>query len=166
MLAEYCPHGEIQKLKQELWGLTMKNSDIAAYTARFGDLVILCPGMVPTESKKIERFIWGLSPQLQGNVIVANPLIFYSARRLAQTLVDHGVRQGFMVPIPEQPKEGAAKRSYGISERGNNHKNPKKKQQKVAVHTVIVPTAVPIPVPTIVSATPTTPSRYAGTFPK
>ena len=54
--------GEIQKLEQELWGLTMKDSDIAAYTAMFTDLAILCQGMVPTESKKVEIFIWGLSP--------------------------------------------------------------------------------------------------------
>ena len=107
---KYCPRGEFQKLEEELWSLTMKNSDIVAYTARFSDLVILCPGMVPTESKKVVRFIWSLSPQIQGNVIDAKPLIFYSAKNLAQTLVNHGVRQGFMVPIPEQPKEGGSKK--------------------------------------------------------
>ena len=35
----------------------MKGSDIVAYTARFIDLGALCVGMVPTEGKKIERYI-------------------------------------------------------------------------------------------------------------
>lgn len=40
----------------------MKGADIEAYTSRVSDLVILCPGMIMPESKKIERYIWGLSP--------------------------------------------------------------------------------------------------------
>ena len=74
MLLEYCPRGEVQKIEQELGGLTIKDSDISAYTAIFSDLAILCPGMVTPESKKVERYIWGPSPQIQGNVIAANPL--------------------------------------------------------------------------------------------
>lgn len=56
MIEEYCPRGEVQKLKQELWNLTMKGTNVIAYTARFSELVALCPNMVPTEGKKIERY--------------------------------------------------------------------------------------------------------------
>ena len=84
----------------------MKDSDIAAYTARFSDITILCPRMVTSECKKVERYIWGLTPPFQRNVITANPLTFDSAKRLAQTLADHGVRQGVMAPIPEPTKRG------------------------------------------------------------
>ena len=52
LLAEYYPRGEIQKLEHELWNLKMKGSDIAAYTSRFDDLALLCPGMVTPETKK------------------------------------------------------------------------------------------------------------------
>ena len=31
LIAEYCPRGEIQKMEQELWDLTVRNSDIDAY---------------------------------------------------------------------------------------------------------------------------------------
>ena len=55
---EYCPRGEVQKLEEELWNLKMKGTDIVAYTARFCDLVAMCPNMIPSESKKIERYIW------------------------------------------------------------------------------------------------------------
>lgn len=57
MLDEYCPRGEVQKLEQELWNLTVKDSNIEAHISRFSDLALLCPGMITSESKKVERFI-------------------------------------------------------------------------------------------------------------
>ena len=69
MLEEYCMRGEIQKLEQELWNLTMAHSDVVPYTDRFTDSATLCPGMVTPKGRKIERYIWGLPPQIQGNVI-------------------------------------------------------------------------------------------------
>ncbi|KAI3700019.1 hypothetical protein L2E82_44632 [Cichorium intybus] len=86
LMKEYCPRGEIQKLEQELWNLTMK------------------------ESMKVERYIWGLSPLIQGNVEAASPATFDSAKRLAQRLVDHGVRQGTMTSKTDQPREKDHKR--------------------------------------------------------
>ena len=62
MIKEYCPRGEIQNLEQELWSLTMMGSNIVEYTARFSELVALCPNMVPTEGKKIKMYTWGLVP--------------------------------------------------------------------------------------------------------
>nr|GEY97540.1 putative reverse transcriptase domain-containing protein [Tanacetum cinerariifolium] len=35
-----------------LWNLQVKEMDISSYTTRFNELVILCPGIVPTERKK------------------------------------------------------------------------------------------------------------------
>lgn len=84
MMEEYCPRGEAQKLEQELWDLTMTNSDIVSYTNRFSDLAALCPGMVIPESMKIETYIWGLSPQIQGNVLPSNPTTYDSSKHLAQ----------------------------------------------------------------------------------
>ena len=55
LLEEYCPRGEVQKLEQEFWNLTMKGSEIQAYTTRFTELAVLCPGMVSPEYKKVER---------------------------------------------------------------------------------------------------------------
>ena len=57
IIKEYWSRGEVQKMEQELWSLTMKGSNIVAYTARFSDLAALCNNMVPTEGKKIERYI-------------------------------------------------------------------------------------------------------------
>lgn len=83
MTREYYPRGEVQKLEEELWSLKMKGSDIVAYTTRFSDLVTLCPNMVPSERQMIERYIWGLLPPFQGNVLASKPATFDSAKELA-----------------------------------------------------------------------------------
>ena len=91
----------------------MKGSNIVAYTARFSDLVALCPGMVPNENKKIERFIWGLVPPFQGNVLASNPTTFDSAKWLAQRLVDHRVLPQVTITtstVPEPTKTNNNKR--------------------------------------------------------
>nr|GEZ80248.1 putative reverse transcriptase domain-containing protein [Tanacetum cinerariifolium] len=52
MTDEFCPPEEIQRMESELWNLRVKEMDISSYTTRFNELVILCPGMVPTKRKK------------------------------------------------------------------------------------------------------------------
>nr|GEY47666.1 hypothetical protein [Tanacetum cinerariifolium] len=52
MTEEFCPLKEIQRMECELWNLRVKEMDISSYTIRFNELVILCPGMVPTKRKK------------------------------------------------------------------------------------------------------------------
>ncbi|GJT18485.1 putative reverse transcriptase domain-containing protein [Tanacetum coccineum] len=56
----YCPRNEIQKMESELWNLTVKNNDLAAYTQRFQELTMICTKMVPKEEDRIEKFIGGL----------------------------------------------------------------------------------------------------------
>ncbi|XP_023746734.1 uncharacterized protein LOC111894877 [Lactuca sativa] len=69
-----------------------------------------------------------------------------------------------MVPIPEKPKEGSSKKKkFWNKRKGQSSQEPSKKQQTVAAHTVIVPAAVPTPVPTTVSVTPATPNRKGHT---
>ncbi|GJU69811.1 putative reverse transcriptase domain-containing protein [Tanacetum coccineum] len=55
MTTEYCPTTEIQRMEQELWTLTLKGDDIEAYSNRFHELVLMCPELVSTEFKKIEK---------------------------------------------------------------------------------------------------------------
>nr|GEY43424.1 hypothetical protein [Tanacetum cinerariifolium] len=55
MTIEYCLATEIQRMKQELWTLTLKGDDIEAYNNRFHELALMCPDLVPTEKKKIKR---------------------------------------------------------------------------------------------------------------
>ncbi|GKA92904.1 reverse transcriptase domain-containing protein [Tanacetum coccineum] len=73
MTEVYCPRNEIQKMESELWNLTVKNNDLAAYTQRFQELTMMCTKMVPKEEDRLEKFIGGLPDNLQGNVIAAEP---------------------------------------------------------------------------------------------
>ncbi|GJS47463.1 hypothetical protein Tco_0597584, partial [Tanacetum coccineum] len=83
---------EIQKLENKLWNLCVKGTDIAGYTRRFQELTLLCPRMVPEENDKIERFIWGLPDNIQGNVTSSKPVRLQDAIRMANGLMDQKVR--------------------------------------------------------------------------
>ncbi|GKF36659.1 reverse transcriptase domain-containing protein [Tanacetum coccineum] len=41
MTEVYCPRNKIQKMESELWNLTVKNNDLAAYTKRFQELTMM-----------------------------------------------------------------------------------------------------------------------------
>ncbi|GJU23798.1 putative reverse transcriptase domain-containing protein [Tanacetum coccineum] len=63
MTTEYCPATEIQRMEQELWTLTLKGDDIEAYNNRFHELALMCHELVPTEKKKIERYVHQHGPR-------------------------------------------------------------------------------------------------------
>ncbi|GJT34749.1 putative reverse transcriptase domain-containing protein [Tanacetum coccineum] len=48
MLEEFCPEEEISRMEDKLRHLRLKDHDIAAYTNRFNELVLLCPDVVPS----------------------------------------------------------------------------------------------------------------------
>ncbi|GKE47016.1 hypothetical protein Tco_1478274 [Tanacetum coccineum] len=52
---EFCPSNEMQKLE-------------AAYIDRFHELARLVPHLVTPKCKKIERYVYGFAPQIQGMV--------------------------------------------------------------------------------------------------
>ncbi|GJW00122.1 reverse transcriptase domain-containing protein [Tanacetum coccineum] len=60
MTKVYCPRNEIQKMESELWNLTVKNNDLAAYTQRFQELTMMRTKMVLEEEDRVEKFIGGL----------------------------------------------------------------------------------------------------------
>ncbi|GJR63564.1 putative reverse transcriptase domain-containing protein [Tanacetum coccineum] len=55
MAKVYCPRNEIQKMETELWNLTVKNNDLAAYTQTFQELTMLYTKMVSEEEDRVER---------------------------------------------------------------------------------------------------------------
>ncbi|GJT22866.1 putative reverse transcriptase domain-containing protein [Tanacetum coccineum] len=73
MTTEYCPATEIQRMEQELWTLTLKGDDIEAYSNHFHKLVLMCPELVSTESKKIEKYIRGFPERIKGNITSSKP---------------------------------------------------------------------------------------------
>ena len=70
---EYCPRSEIQNLEAKLWNHEMKGNDIDSYTVRFHELAKLVPHLVTPEENRVDWYIWGLSPEIRGNVTSADP---------------------------------------------------------------------------------------------
>ena len=68
LIKVYCPQQEIHALEQELLNLSMKESEVAAYTSRYNYLANFCPGIIDSEYKKMERYICRLTPLVQGLV--------------------------------------------------------------------------------------------------
>nr|GFB01390.1 hypothetical protein [Tanacetum cinerariifolium] len=57
---EICKCTEDDKVKFPI-------DDIEAYTNRFHELALMCPELVPTERKKIEKYVRGFPERIKGN---------------------------------------------------------------------------------------------------
>nr|GEX60166.1 putative reverse transcriptase domain-containing protein [Tanacetum cinerariifolium] len=55
---------------------------------RFQELVLSCTRMVPNKEEKVERFVGGLSDNIQENVIAAEPTKLQDVIRIANNLMD------------------------------------------------------------------------------
>ncbi|GJT52585.1 reverse transcriptase domain-containing protein [Tanacetum coccineum] len=124
MTEVYCPRTKIQKMESELWNLTVKNNDLAAYTQRFQELTMMCTKMVPEEEGRVEKFIGGLPDNIQGNVIAAEPTRLQDAVRIANNLMEQRLK-GYAMKNVEN------KRKFDNSQKDNRGQQPPNKRQKV-----------------------------------
>ncbi|GJU04967.1 putative reverse transcriptase domain-containing protein [Tanacetum coccineum] len=92
MTTEYCPAIEIQRIEQELWTLTLKGDDIEAYNNRFHELALMCPELVPTEKKKIERYTRGFPERIKGNITSLKPSTLHDVINMGPVkLISHHI---------------------------------------------------------------------------
>ncbi|GJZ18491.1 hypothetical protein Tco_0554614 [Tanacetum coccineum] len=91
---EFCPSHEMQKLEYELWNHAMVGAGHAAYTDRFHELARLVPHLVTPESRMIERYVYGLAPQIRGMVAATEPKTIQKAMQISGVLTDKAVRKG------------------------------------------------------------------------
>ncbi|KAK1431807.1 hypothetical protein QVD17_08491 [Tagetes erecta] len=115
---EYCPKNEMQKVESELWNLSMNGAEHATYTNKFHELSRLVPHLVTPESKKVDRYIWGLSSQVRSHVRAKDPATLEDAILLAGTMTDEMVRAGTLTKGNSSEKRKASE---------NFDKNPEKK---------------------------------------
>ncbi|GJW53416.1 putative reverse transcriptase domain-containing protein [Tanacetum coccineum] len=104
MLEEFCPEEEISRMEDELRNLRLRDHDIAAYTNRFNELVLLCPEVVPSIKKKISQYIKGLPSYIQGETYSSKPTTLNEAIRMAHGLMEQKV-QGWKEKNAEAYKE-------------------------------------------------------------
>ncbi|GKF77807.1 putative reverse transcriptase domain-containing protein, partial [Tanacetum coccineum] len=93
---------EMQKLETKLWNHAMIGAGHAAYTDRFHELARLVPHLVILECKRIERYVYGLAPQIQGMVAVTEPKTIQNAVQIAGTLTNEALRNGSIKKNPEK----------------------------------------------------------------
>ncbi|XP_021985984.1 uncharacterized protein LOC110882215 [Helianthus annuus] len=82
----------------------MEGPKIADYVQRFHDLSTVVPCLVEPEFKRIERFIWGLVPQILSMVTTSKPPTITDAIDLSVALTKEAVRLG-KFSISEKKKE-------------------------------------------------------------
>ncbi|GJR96585.1 putative reverse transcriptase domain-containing protein, partial [Tanacetum coccineum] len=116
---------DIQKMESELWNLTIKNNDLAAYTQRFQELTMLCTKMVLEEEDQVEKFIGGIPDNIQGNVIAAESTRLQDVVRIANNLIDQKLK-GYAM------KNTKNKRKFDNSQKDNHGQQPPFKRQNVA----------------------------------
>jgi hypothetical protein len=81
-------------MEAEFWSLEMKGSDILGYNDKFHETARLVPHLVTRETKRIQRYIWGLVPQIRSMITTARPATMEEAMELASSLTDDMVRNG------------------------------------------------------------------------
>nr|GEV46597.1 hypothetical protein [Tanacetum cinerariifolium] len=88
------------------------------------ELTMLCTKMVPKEEDRVEKFIGGLSDNIQGNVIAAEPTRLQDAVCMANNLMDQKLK-GYAM------KNAENKRKFNNSQKDNHGQQPPFKRQNV-----------------------------------
>ncbi|GKD12446.1 reverse transcriptase domain-containing protein [Tanacetum coccineum] len=73
-----------------------------AYTDRFHELAMLVPYLVTPEGKRIERYVYGLVPQIRGMVAATKPKTIQKTVQIAGTLTYEALRNGSIKKNPEK----------------------------------------------------------------
>ncbi|GKA49101.1 putative reverse transcriptase domain-containing protein [Tanacetum coccineum] len=102
MREDFCPINEMQKLETEFWNHTMVGDEHDAYADRFYELARLVPHLVTLENKRIERYIYGLAPQIRGMVAATKPTTIHKAVQKAGTLTYEAIRNGSLKKNPDK----------------------------------------------------------------
>ncbi|GJZ08367.1 reverse transcriptase domain-containing protein [Tanacetum coccineum] len=106
MIQEFCPSHEMQKLETDLWNHAMVGAGHAAYTDRFHELARLVPHLVTPESRMIERYVYGLAPQIRGMVAATEPKTIQKAVQIFGALTDEAVRNGSIKKVEKRGNAG------------------------------------------------------------
>nr|GFA32615.1 putative reverse transcriptase domain-containing protein [Tanacetum cinerariifolium] len=78
----------------------------AAYTGRFHELARLVPHLLTPESRKIERYVYGLAPHVRGMVAATKPKTIQKAVQIFGALTDETVRNGSIKKVEKKETWG------------------------------------------------------------
>ncbi|GKD28840.1 hypothetical protein Tco_1239618 [Tanacetum coccineum] len=86
----------------------------ATYTDRFHKLARLVPHLVTTESRMIERYVYGLAPQIRGMVAATEPKTIQKAVQISSALTDEAVRNGSIKKVEKRGWHGSFDVTVGM----------------------------------------------------
>ncbi|GJW02676.1 reverse transcriptase domain-containing protein [Tanacetum coccineum] len=92
MIEEFCPSHEMQKLESELWNHAIVGAGHVAYTDRFHELARLFSTLVTLKSRMIERYVYGLAPQIREMLAATEPKTIQKAVQISSALTDEAIR--------------------------------------------------------------------------
>ncbi|GJZ63956.1 ribonuclease H-like domain-containing protein [Tanacetum coccineum] len=95
-----------KKLETKLWNHAIVGVGHVAYTDRFHELVRLVPHLVTPESRKIERYVYGLALQICGMVVATAPKTMQKAVQISGALTDKAVRNGSIKKVEKRRNVG------------------------------------------------------------
>nr|GEX03916.1 hypothetical protein [Tanacetum cinerariifolium] len=96
-----------------------KDSNIATYTQRSNELVLLCLEAVPSKKKKVEAYIRGLPEIIKGEMTSTRHVVLNEAVGMAHTLME----QKFVAKAERIAERN--KRKWENTNQGNNNNNSK-----------------------------------------
>ncbi|GJU04380.1 putative reverse transcriptase domain-containing protein [Tanacetum coccineum] len=71
---------------------SMLSDDIETYNNRFHELALMCPELVPTERKKIKKYIRGFLERIKGTITSSKTTTLHEAVNMARELVEQAVQ--------------------------------------------------------------------------
>ncbi|GJW54284.1 putative reverse transcriptase domain-containing protein [Tanacetum coccineum] len=102
-----------------------QRDDIEAYNNRFHELALMCHELVPTEKKKIERYVRGFPERIKGNITSSKPPNLHEAINMARELSEQSVHDISEDKCPESQEPAEMEGSWECYvEVENPHRNP------------------------------------------
>nr|GEV16142.1 putative reverse transcriptase domain-containing protein [Tanacetum cinerariifolium] len=124
MTDKYCPQGEIKKLEIELWNLKVKGNDVSTCTDRFQELTLICTKFVANETKKINKYISGLTDNIYGSVKDSKPKMLDETIELANDLMDQKLRTYVERQIENKRKaDDSSRNNHGYQQHPSKRHN-------------------------------------------
>ncbi|GKA44768.1 putative reverse transcriptase domain-containing protein, partial [Tanacetum coccineum] len=99
-------NSRIRTLSREVANHAMVGAGHAAYTDRFHELARLVPHLVTPESRMIERYVYGLDPQICGMVATMKPKTIHKAVQISGALTDEALRNGSIKKVEKRGNVG------------------------------------------------------------
>ena len=90
---KYCGPAQRMEMEAEFWQLRVKANDIQAYDVRFLQLCNFCPDAVTPESRKIQRYIYGLPGSIQASTTAARLETIGEVMKFANDLILQVIRR-------------------------------------------------------------------------